>query len=292
MRKRIGHERRHDAGARVCAAFGCVPLLIAACGPASQSVYEKMNAAACSGDADKFFVYVADDKLIDNVLKRTASDQAAAATALLGAEGTRTLARGVLNEWRKDVTEKGKDGDVCGWSYVGAEKIGDGERAEIRSKAGNKKYLYFGKVDGQWKLVDFQAADATTGSTVAASASAAPPPPSATPIASGPTAMDVCQQLERAGVAAGCEGGDGGAPQVQYRVPAVLERGKPAQAMVLLLPNDKAYGVMIGGAAASPLLSKAPLFTSEKARVIVFLMGDVKFPADVQAKTKAVVDAL
>jgi hypothetical protein len=141
--------------------------LVEGCGPASRSVFEKMHEGACSGDADKFFAYVAEDKLVESIAKMGAiaaghSPDLVAGTMYLGADALQSIERSAalaaIDDWRKDIA-KGKDGDVCGWSFVGAEKIADRERAEIRSKAGNKKYLYFATVDGQMKLVGFQAVE-------------------------------------------------------------------------------------------------------------------------------------
>jgi hypothetical protein len=263
--------------------FGCLGVFAGACGPGSRSIFDKMNVAACSGDADKFFVYVAEDKLADNAMKRTASEQTAAASALFGAEGMRTLARAVLNGWRKDITEKGKDGDVCGWSYVSAEKIGDGERAEVQSKAGNKKYLYFGKIDGQWKLVDFQAVDGTSPSTASANA-ASPPPTSPAPTASArvaPSALAFCQTLAGEGLALNCGVKAGAIEEAEFDFPATPHK----QGQVLHPDSADAYQRV-----ADAFEKKELGYGSPKARI--FVVWNVSEPADARTKIKTAVDAL
>ncbi len=169
-------------------------------------------------------------------------------------------------------------------------QMNEGASAEI----GAKTKAVVDALSGNGGTLAPNSAPTTTSAPPPSSAAAAPVllPPLADAAPTPPNAMDVCRRLQGVGVAADCEGADGGATQVLFGVPAVMSKGKPARAMIVQLPNDKAYGVMLGGAATSPTLSKAPLFASERSRVIVFLMGDVKFPADVQAKTKAVVDAL
>jgi hypothetical protein len=140
-------------------------LLSAACKPAEpKATFDKMHEAACSGDADKFFVHTDEETMLDNMIKRAVRSDTAMATKTLGAEGVRAIAREATDAWRKDITTKSKDGDICGWSFVTTERIGDLDRVEIRTKAGNKKLVYFRTVGDATKLVDFQASEpATTG---------------------------------------------------------------------------------------------------------------------------------
>jgi hypothetical protein len=283
------------------ALFGFLAVLVEACGPESRAVFDKMNAAACSGDADKFFAYVAEDKLLDNVVKRMSGEQAATASAVFGADGMRTLARGAINDtWRKDITENGKAGDMCGWSFVGAEKIGDSERVEVRSKAGNKKLLYFAKADGQMKLIDFQAVDVRSVSGDKASSGAPSmndaPTSSGRVAVEGPNALDVCHRLEIAGVASRCKPPSDadaapGWDTAFFEIPSVRssaskEHGAPGA--VLRVPGERDYGFLLGRLGGK----KEVVLHSQTAHVLIELGDGEAIPADVQAKAKAVVDAL
>ncbi len=170
------------------------------CGPDARAVFDQMHQAACSGDADKFFVHVDEERLFANEVKR--SEGTPAPDALLQTDPRaaeflmRAGARAALEAWRQDIGERGKDGDVCGWAFVAAERIGDNERVEVRSKAGNKKFLYFGKSDGKLRLVRFRGVPDRTGPAVDHSGSGTA---EATITVSGslrPSTVDVARQPE------------------------------------------------------------------------------------------------
>ena len=117
-----------------------------------EKVFADMHAAACSGDATKFFTHVSEDRFRDDAVK---------------------------NGWQKDIAENG--GEICGWSYVAVEKSGERQRVEVRSKTGDKKFLFFERVGRDLELVAFEAIGSSTAPSATASESAsaeevAPPP--------------------------------------------------------------------------------------------------------------------
>ncbi|HEY4013326.1 MAG TPA: hypothetical protein VGM06_08310 [Polyangiaceae bacterium] len=137
------------------------------CGSDAHAVFDKMHDAACSGDADKFFVYVDEERLVTNMMKQyegSAPPNVLSVTDPSRVEFLRRVGvRSALDQWRKDVNEKGRDGDLCGWTFVRTEKLGDRQRVEVRSKAGNRKLLYFAKGDAGLTLVDFRAMAVPSG---------------------------------------------------------------------------------------------------------------------------------
>jgi hypothetical protein len=275
--------------------------LLVGCKAGARATFDKMHAAACSGDDDKFFAHVADDALSENLIKRArgkllgsvTSDELVAGTAGLGAGNLqsiyRTAALSALEDWRKDISQKRNDGDLCGWAFVGVEKIGDQERVEVKSQAGNKKYLYFATIDGQAKLVDFQPLEEPGRVSNAADASPGPEVPSV------PGAMDVCQRLADAGVAADCMVDPpgkirmrAGTESVSYRIPAFPYKGEAAWASVFRAPDDEGFLGMLN----DPNPANAARFASRRARILVYILGTVVIPPDVRAKTEVVVDGL
>jgi hypothetical protein len=120
-----------------------------------------MREAACSGDADTFFVYVDEDKLDTNIMMQFegAALLEGRPDVLLQTDLMRAAARSGSDAWRKDINENGKDSGPCGWTLAGIEKIGDTQRVEVRSKVGSH-LLYFAKVDGRLKLIQFRAVEA------------------------------------------------------------------------------------------------------------------------------------
>jgi hypothetical protein len=110
------------------------------------AVFDDIHAAACAGDADKFFAHVAEATLLDNVAKR-----------IDGGAQSQAIAKTDLDAWRKDIKDKGKLGNICAWTFVASEKIGAAQRLQARSKTGDKRFLFFADVGGQLKLVDYQA---------------------------------------------------------------------------------------------------------------------------------------
>jgi hypothetical protein len=107
-------------------------------------------------------------------------------------------------------------------------------------------------------------------------------PPSAA--ATGPTAAEVCQKLTTAGVAKNCAKSDAGETFDIVGMPK-------GSGTVVALADDHKFAKYLVGVEASPQTAPIrPFFPSAKAHVVVHLMKGV--PAAVEAKTKAVVDAL
>jgi hypothetical protein len=105
--------------------------------------------------------------------------------------------------------------------------------------------------------------------------------------------MDVCRELEKASIAAGCTlQSDAASDEAHFRMPAVLYRGTYGQGMVARFPDDKMYGFMHRVATADPKMSGFPVFGSEKARVLVYLVSQGAVPDEIQAKTKGIIESL
>jgi hypothetical protein len=248
---------------------------ICACAPDAQGVFGKMHEAACQGDADKFFVYVAQDALVENQVKRLP-----AAAIAVGQDAAKAMARESMNDWRKDITAKKTDG-ICAWSYVSSEHIGEQDRVELRSQAGNKKYMYFAKVGDGLKVVDFQAveAPAPAASTIASSTPDAAPPL---------IAIDVCHQLEIAGVVVDCTPGDANVELASFKVPGLRFSGGKSGGMVMQAADDKSYGYRLGIVQGKGKTT----YRNARARTIVMVLSDAPPPAPMADKIQGVLDAL
>ncbi len=265
------------------------------CGPDARAVFDQMHQAACSGDADKFFVHVDEDKLVANTMKHfegATSPDILSVTDPSGAEFLRrTGARAGLDDWRKDINERGKDGDVCGWTLLSAEKIGDNQRVEARSKAGNKKLLYYARSDGGLKLVEFRALSGMVGSAPDGDGSASSIPSIASStVPSALNAMGVCHRLEAVAVAADCKVSErsSGGGTVEFSIPSVRTKQGTAGGIVMQARSDTEYGFWLGYCVGQRIKH----FGSAKTRVVVELLLSDAFPPNVEAKTKDVVDGL
>ncbi len=115
-------------------------------------------------------------------------------------------------------------------------------------------------------------------------------------------AARICRQLAASGVALDCiPNNDTPMDEATFVVPSAGTKLGAAQGSVMCEPNDRSFATMSEGMAKafgdleakhkSPV-GASPIFSSPATRVIVSLVGDVPFSADVQAKTKAVVDSL
>jgi hypothetical protein len=145
-----------------------------------------------------------------------------------------------------------------------------------------------------------------TGNANAASASSGGPDTPAVgsgAVASGgPSAMDVCREFERAGIATACARQDEPNPSVppassagdraRFTIPSVVYRGMYATGLVARFPDDQMFGFMTRVAKADPKMSRYPIVESEKARVLVYLVSDGAIPDEIQAKARAVVQGL
>jgi hypothetical protein len=125
-----------------------------ASGAASEGarVFDQMHAAACAEDADKFFAHVSEANVVENWAK---------SKGLSGSPQAQAMAKSDLNVWHK------RYGKACAWVFMRSEVVGDQEHVEIRTGAdasatSDTRLLVFGKVDGQLKLVDFQAQSGAT----------------------------------------------------------------------------------------------------------------------------------
>src|SRR5580658_1378661 len=231
-----------------------ISLAVFGCGPNARSVFDKIQEAACAGDADKFFVYVANDQETDNWLAAVGTlEQRAACSTDLGRELCREENKKHL------IAELGKDGSFCGETFVSSEKIEGRERVEVRNKKGSKRYWYFAQVGGQLKVVEFKDPTGSAGHDVSAT-----------------TALDVCHQLEAVGAAESCKRDPQQGDAATFAISSNLGE-------VLHYTDDLSYGAALG-------VTRGQWTASNKARVIVFYTSAT--PADVQAKAKAVVDGL
>jgi hypothetical protein len=107
------------------------------------AVFDEMHTAACTGDAKMFFAHVDEALLFANIAKHSDAGVKAETTAA---------------EWRKDIAEHGKDGNICSWTLIKSEDVDGGHRIEATAKMGAyKRELLFNEVNGQMKLTDWEA---------------------------------------------------------------------------------------------------------------------------------------
>jgi hypothetical protein len=131
------------------------------CRTSAAEPYAKMHAAACAGDEARFFSYVSERDVMENGIARALQQQQAARP--FGAEVLRPLAQHMLEELRQDV-KSGAQGNVCGWTLEGTTATIRGRRVDVASRLGNKKSLYFEKLEGRWMLTDYEAIHSGFGS--------------------------------------------------------------------------------------------------------------------------------
>lgn len=106
-----------------------------------------------------------------------------------------------------------------------------------------------------------------------------------------PSAKDACERLAGVGVAAGCkvspQSTTGGT--LSFVSPTVVTPQGAAGGVVVQARTETEFSTLATAAAGDKTLRS---FASPKARIIVELAPGDSFPSDVQAKVKAVVDAL
>jgi hypothetical protein len=110
-------------------------------------------------------------------------------------------------------------------------------------------------------------------------------------------AMRVCNKLVYAGIAAACKQDEAATPidSVRFTTAPIPGRNVYVEGKVDALQNQAAYAQMLSGLKAKlqDLGQSTQLFASPTSRVVVILMtARDSIPADIQEKTKGVVDGL
>jgi hypothetical protein len=115
-----------------------------------------MHAAACDGNASAFFAYIAEDELATGLVRRKHAPSKSVAYSMVAI---------VLSDWRRDIADSGRHGNICAWTVVGLKNVGDQQVVEVRARSGSNKVLWFRKINGVFRLVDYESADGSEGTT-------------------------------------------------------------------------------------------------------------------------------
>ncbi len=105
-------------------------------------------------------------------------------------------------------------------------------------------------------------------------------------------AMPVCEALRASGVVDECKAATKDwSDSANFRMPSVVTHSGFAGGYVECEPNDKVYYFMVNDLRTHPRPNQLVL-ASPKARVVVSMASDDPIPPDVEAKTRALVEAL
>jgi hypothetical protein len=121
----------------------------------AKPTFDRMQRAACNGDAEAFFASVDLESILDNVIRRR------------GAPFGREVVRGVLlravREWKTDISTRRAAGFICGWSVVAIEDRASLQRLEVLALSGGTKYLWFRRTTDGAIMVDYESLNASEG---------------------------------------------------------------------------------------------------------------------------------